>query len=349
MITALVALAIDPFASWPTSRPVAAVEGETALSNVRQLTFGGDNAEAYWNVKGNKLTWQSRQPGFADEQIFSMNADGTGKKLMSTGLGRTTCSYFTPNEKWLYYSTTHQVNPGAQKPVDMSKGYVWMVNPDFGLYKVRPNGTGLRPVLIKKGAYVAETTIAPNGKFMVFGSDFEGDLEIYRCDLNGKHIKRLTHEEGYDGGPFISWDSKTIVYRRTKPFKDEAERNEYHDLLKQHLVRPLAMDIWVMDANGNHKRQVTNVPGASFAPFLHPDGVHVLFSSNWEDPQGREFDIYSCKLDGSDMRRLTFTKGFDGFPMVSKDGKKLVFASNRQASKPRETNDFVADLDSSKL
>ncbi|MES1228297.1 MAG: hypothetical protein ABUL72_06460, partial [Armatimonadota bacterium] len=172
MLTALALLATDPFASWPTSREAKPIEGETIISNVRQLTFGGDNAEAYLNKSGTKLTWQTRQPAFADEQIATMNIDGSGKRVMSTGLGRTTCSYFSPDNKWLYYSSTHDVDPGPQAPVDMSKGYVWMVNPNFKMYKVRPSGKGLRKVVDKPGAYVAETTIAPNGKFMVWGSDF---------------------------------------------------------------------------------------------------------------------------------------------------------------------------------
>lgn len=349
MVVAIVALALDPFASWPVSRPATAVEGEDALLNVTQLTFGGDNAEAYWNIDGTKIVWQTRQPGYPDEQICVMNADGSGKRLVSTGLGRCTCSYFSPDGKWIYYSSTHATEKGAQPPVDMSKGYVWMVNPAFDIYKVRPNGKGLRKVLGHKGFYDAETTVAPNGKFMVFGGDFDGDLEIYRSDLNGKKTKRLTDLEGYDGGPFISWDSKKIVYRRSKPFKDEAARKEYFDLLERHMVRPSAMDLWIMDANGRNKRQVTDLPGASFAPFLHPDNQHILFSSNCDDPSGREFDIYSVKVDGTGLKRLTKAKGFDGFPMVSRDGKKLVFASNRDGAKPRETNTFVAKLDSSKL
>ena len=214
--------AIDPFATWPTSRLASAVEGESMLTNVRQLTFGGDNAEAYVDVTGKKITWQSRQPGFPDEQIFTMNIDGKDKRLASTGLGRCTCSYFSPDGKSLYFSSTHATNKGAQRPVDMSKGYVWMVNPEFKLYKQNLDGTGLTKVIGLAG-YVAESTIAPNGEYMVFDSDFEGDLEIYRCGLDGKHMTRLTHEEGYDGGPFISWDSKKIVYRRAPAFKNDTE------------------------------------------------------------------------------------------------------------------------------
>lgn len=336
MLIALLALQTPP-----DSRAVAADPRETHLSNLRQLTFGGQNAEAYWSKDGKKLTFQAKVDGYPDEQIFSMNADGSQKKLISTGKGRCTCSYFTPDGKYIYFSSTHEREAGAQPPVDMSKGYVWMINPYYALYRVKPDGSEITP-LIKKDGYVAETTIAPNGKYMTWTSDFEGDLEIYRSNLDGTNVKRLTHEVGYDGGPFVSWDSKKIVYRRDQ-FRTQQEVRDYQDLLKEHLIRPTRLEIWVMDADGSHKRQVTNLGCASFAPFMAPDGKRIVFSSNYGDPKGREFDVYMVNVDGSGLQRITYTPEFDGFPMFTRDGKRLVFASNRYGSVKGETNLFVAD------
>jgi Tol biopolymer transport system component len=328
-------------AQTPDSLPLPHVIGETNLRNVRQLTFGGQNAEAYWSADGKRITYQTLQPGYPDEQICVMNADGSNKRLVSTGKGRCTCSYFTPDGKWVYFSSTHEKNEGKQKELDRSKGYVWMVNPQFALYKVRPDGSGLARVM-QKDAYVAETTIAPNGKFMTFTSRIDGDLEIYRSNLDGSDIKRLTNEFGYDGGPFVSWNSKKIVYRR-QPEVTEAQQRDYTALLAENLVRPSKLEIWIMDADGNNKRQVTNLGCASFAPFLHPDGKRIIFSSNYGDPKGREFDIYMINVDGSGLERITYSKDFDGFPMFTRDGKHLVFASNRNGKVPGETNVFVAD------
>lgn len=349
----LSALLLAALGQAPDSRPAADVPGERHLSNVRQLTFGGQNAEAYWSADGKRITFQARVPGdlYPDEQIFEMNGDGSGKRLVSTGKGRCTCSYFTPDGRWLYYSSTHARNPGPQAPVDMSKGYVWAVNADYAMYRTPwhaaspvsnvadPNP---KPVVEKPGAYVAETTIAPNGKYMVWTSDFEGDLEIYRSDLNGGHVQRLTKEVGYDGGPFVSWDSKKIVYRRDS-FDNDAQIKDYKDLLKAHLIRPTKLEIWIMDADGKNKRQVTHLGCASFAPFLHPDGKRIVFSSNYGDPKGREFDIFMINVDGTGLERITHSKDFDGFPMFTRDGKRLVFASNRYGTEPHETNVFVAD------
>jgi Tol biopolymer transport system component len=325
----------------PDSAPIPPRADEPNLSNVRQLTFGGQNAEAYWSPDGKHLTYQTRQPGYPDEQIFTMRADGSGKRLVSTGKGRTTCSYFTPNQREIYFSSTHKLNEGPQAPIDMSKGYVWMVNPQFALYRARPDGSNLQPVLALDG-YVAETTIAPNGKFMTFTSDFEGDLEIYRSDLNGKNIRRLTNEVGYDGGPFISWDSRRIVWRRDL-IESPAEEADYKALLAQHLVRPSKLEIWIMDADGKNQRQVTKLGAASFAPFLHPNNKQIIFCSNYGDPRGREFDLFLIDVDGTNLRRVTHSPDFDGFPMISRDGKRLVWASNRNGKVRGETNVFVAD------
>lgn len=331
-----------PMAKWPKSKSWPSEPGEIHLKNITQITFGGQNAEAYLDSSGTKLIFQSTQPGYPDEQIFTMNLDGSNRKLVSTGKGRCTCSFLSPDGKHIYYSSTHAKQPGAQPQVDMSKGYVWMVNPNYEIYRADLDGKNLRKIVSKPG-YAAETTIAPNGKFMTFTGAWEGDLDIYRANLDGSGIKRLTSAVGYDGGPFVSWDSKTIVYRRTAPFASPAAIDEYKSLLKQNLVRPSKMDIWIMDAEGNYNRPVTHLNAASFAPFLHPNGRTIIFASNHHDPQGREFDLFCVEKDGTNLRQITFSGQFDGFPMFSKDGKKLVFASNRHGAVAGETNIFVAD------
>ncbi len=327
--------------TWPNWRAVPLNPAETNIANVRQLTFGGQNAEAYWSADGSKIIYQTRQPEFPDEQIFTMNSDGSSKKLVSTGKGRCTCSYFLPDMSGIVFSSTHERNEGAQKPVDMSKGYVWMVNPDFAVYRANTDGTGLRP-LLKRSGYIAETTVAPNGKYITFTGGFEGDLDIYRANLDGSKVRKLTNEKGYDGGPFVSWDSKKIVYRRGT-MKTPEEVHEYEDLLKQNLVRPSKLEIWVMDADGRNRRQVTNLGAASFAPFIHPDGKQIIFASNYGDPKGREFDLFLINVDGTGLKQVTKTPDFDGFPMFSRDGKKLVWASNRYGAVRAETNIFTAD------
>jgi len=342
IVTVLAALlaAQGPMSSWPDSAPVSPLSGEKHFRNIRQLTFGGQNAEAYWSLDGKHLTYQTRQPEFPDEQIFSMNVDGSGKHLISTGKGRCTCSYFTPDMGSIYFSSTHERAPGAQPPTDMSKGYVWMVNPNFQMYKANLDGSNITKVL-DLGRYLAETTIAPNGSYMTFTSDYEGDLEVYKANLDGSHVVRLTHHHGYDGGPFVSWDSNWIVYRRDTLDTPKAS-TDYDDLLKQDLVRPAKLEICLMDSDGKQFRQITHLGSASFAPFLTPDDKKVIFSSNYGDPRGQTFQLFMINVDGSGLEQITHSPGFDSFPMFTADGKKLVWVSNRSGN-PRETNVFVAD------
>ena len=322
---------------------VLKLPNEDHLVNIRQLTFGGENAEAYWNHDGTKLIYQTTQPEWEDEQIMIMDADGKNKQLVSTGHGRCTCGYFIPYTDDIVFSSTHWFDTGPAPKADMSKGYAWMVNPHFRIYRKNLK-TGHMRMLINRVGYFAETTVSPDGSFMVFTSTMDGDLDIYRADLNGENIVRLTHEFGYDGGPFVSWDGKKIVYRRDSNDSLSATNPDgYLALLKENLVRPSRLEIWVMDADGSNKKQITNLGCASFAPFLHPDGKRVIFSSNYGDPAGREFNLWIINVDGTGLKQITYSKDFDGFPMFSRDGKKLVWASNRNGRVQGETNIFVAD------
>ena len=318
-----------------------ALPQEKHLRNLKQLTFGGENAEAYFSADGRKLIFQSTRGGRECDQIYTMNIDGSDVHLVSTGEGRTTCSYFFPNGKRILYSSTHLGAKQCPPRPDFSKGYVWAVYDTFDIFTANPDGSGLKQLTNTPG-YDAETTITRDGKKLVFTSKRDGDLDIYTMDANGKNVKRLTNELGYDGGPFWSYDGKQIVYRAYHP-QSEKEKSDYIALLKQNLIRPTVLDIWVMNADGSNKRQVTHLNKASFAPYFFPDGKRIIFSSNYADPKGRDFDLYLIKTDGTGLERVTYNDTFDGFPMFSPDGKKLVFASNRNARTRGDTNIFIAD------
>jgi len=314
---------------------------ERHFSKLHMLTDGGENAEAYFSFDGRRLIFQSTRPPFRCDQIFTMGIDGSGLKLVSTGKGRTTCSYFYPDGKHILYSSTHLAGPDCPPPPDRSHGYVWAVYPGYDIFRANADGSGLVPLTTTPG-YDAEAVISPRGDRIVFTSMRDGDLDIYSMNLDGSDVRRLTEEPGYDGGPFYSPDGSKIVYRAYHP-KTEAELHDYRSLLAKNLIRPTTLDIWVMDADGSNKRQVTHLGAASFAPFFHPSGRKIIFSSNYGDPAGREFDLYMVNLDGSGLERITYAKGFDGFPMWAPDGRTFVFCSNRYNSKPHETNVFVTE------
>jgi Tol biopolymer transport system component len=318
-----------------------ALPTEKHLRNLKQLTFGGENAEAYFSADGKQLIFQSTRDGRGCDQIYTMNVDGSNVKMISNGDGRTTCSYFFPNAKRILYSSTHLGDKQCPPRPDFSKGYVWAVYPSFDIFTANPDGSDLKQLTTSPG-YDAETTITLDGKKVVFTSMRDGDLDIYSMDADGKNVRRLTNELGYDGGPFWSYDGKQIVYRAHHP-KTDQQKTDYIDLLKQNLIRPTTLEIWVMNADGSNKRQVTSNGKANFGPYFFPDGRRIIFASNMDDPRGRNFDLYKINADGTGLERITFNETFDGFPMLSPDGKKLVFASNRNAKAQGETNVFIAD------
>ena len=346
MRTALIVLfatsiAIASVSTKPNADDPLRLPEEKHLRNIRQLSFGGENAEAYFSGDGKKLIFQSTRDGRGCDQIYTMNIDGSDVRMVSTGKGRTTCSYFYPDGKRITYSSTHLAGADCPPKPDFSRGYVWAIYPGYDIFSAAPDGSDIKQ-LTKTPGYDAESVISPNGKKIVFTSMRDGDLDIYSMDIDGKNVKRLTNELGYDGGPFWSYDNQWIVYRAHHP-KSEKDVADYKSLLKESLIRPTTLEIWIMKSDGSGKRQLTSNGKANFAPYFFPDGKRVIFASNVNDPKGRDFDLYAINIDGTGLERITFNPTFDGFPMFSPDGKKLVFASNRNYKIEGETNVFVAD------
>ncbi|MEW6511913.1 MAG: hypothetical protein AB1428_13255 [Bacteroidota bacterium] len=316
-------------------------EGEIHFRGIRQLTFGGENAEGYFSFGETKLILQSTRDTLKCDQMFVMDLASRRTHMVSTGRGRTTCGYFFPGDSTILFSSTHHLRAGCPAPPDYSKGYTWAVYPEYDIFTARTDGSNLRQLTFTPG-YDAEATISPLGNSIVFTSVRNGDLDLYSMHLDGTGIHRLTNELGYDGGAFFSRDGSMIVYRAWH-YTDSASAETYRDLLKDNLVRPTRMELFVMSADGSNKRQITNNGAANFAPFFHPDNKHIIFASNMADPKGRNFDLYMIRTDGTGLERITYNETFDGFPMFTHDGNHLVFASNRNAKVRGETNLFLAE------
>jgi Tol biopolymer transport system component len=314
---------------------------EKHLKNIRMLTNGGENAEAYLSFDETKIIFQSTRDDLQCDQIFTMNIDGTNQKMISTGMGRTTCSYFLPGDTLILYASTHHYDKNCPPPPDRSKGYVWKLYETFDLFVADLKGNIVRQLTCDYG-YDAEATVSPKGDKIVFTSTRTGDPELYTMNIDGTDLKRITFEKGYDGGAFFSMDGNKIVFRASRP-KTEKELKDYEELVKNGYVRPTNLEIFVCDADGSNIRQVTNNGAANFAPFFHPDGKRIIFCSNVNSKDKRNFDLYIINIDGTGLEQVTFNETFDGFPMFTRDGKKLVFCSNRFNSKPGETNVFIAD------
>ena len=341
LVGVLLAAVAIPAAPQSQTAPSLRFDGERHLRNIRQLTFGGENAEGYFSPDERSLVFQATREDLGCDQIFTLGLEGGGMRMVSTGRGRTTCGYWIyPGGERLIYSSTHLGGSGCPPPPDRSQGYVWALYPDYDIFSARPDGSDLRR-LTRTPGYDAEATVAVDGSQVVFTSVRDGDLEIYTMKPDGSDVRRLTRTPGYDGGPFFSLDAKKIVYRAHHPEGDDLQA--YRALLARNLVRPSRMEIFVMNADGSDQDQVTDNGAANFAPFFHPDGKRILFATNVADEGGRNFDLFLVNVDGSGLEQVTFGPSFDGFPMFSRDGKKLVFASNRNNTSRGETNLFLAD------
>lgn len=332
--------------------------GERHLANIRQLTFGRQNAEAYFSFNGNKLIFQSTNNWMKDSfaatlkpadtglgcyQMYIMDLESDTIRLVSTGMGATTCGYFFPGDRRVLYSSTHASGPNCPPKPKREGAYRWALD-DYDLYAVRIDGQEMQKLTSTPG-YDAEATVSPDGKTIVWTSVKDGDLDIYAMNLDGSRPRRLTDDVGYDGGAFFSPDSKRIVYRASHP-TDPADIARYKELLAQRLVEPGQLEIFVMNADGAEKKQVTSNGASNFSPFFHPDGKRIIFSSNVETrgEGGRpSFHLYLIGDDGTGQERVTTEGHFNSFPMFSPDGKRLVWVSDRQAKEPGEFNVFMAD------
>ena len=322
-------------------------EQENNLSNVHQLTFGGDNAEAYFSFDDAMLVFQATNPSWEVpcDQIFTMPVDGyrgDRPRMLSTGMGRTTCSYFLPGNQTIVYASTHKGDEACPETPRVVNGkYVWPVYADFDIFTADLEGNILAQLTDEPG-YDAEATVSPDGQKIVFTSLRSGDLELYTMNIDGSDVRQVTTGLGYDGGAFFSPDSKQLIFRASRP-KTEEDVKVYKELLAEGLVQPTDMELFICNVDGSDLRQITDLGGANWAPFFHPSGEKVIFATNHHTPSGRVFNLFSIGVDGTGLKQVTFDPTFDSFPMFSNKGDKLVFSSNRNNGGTRETNVFIAD------
>jgi Tol biopolymer transport system component len=311
------------------------------LGQIRQLTFGGQNAESYWSPDGGRLIFQSTREGLGCDQIFIMNADGSDARMVSTGQGRTACAYFLPDGQRILYASTHEADPACPPPPDRSKGYVWALYPSFDIYLATGEGKILKKLTTTPG-YDAEATVNFKTGRIVYTSLASGDLELWVMKTDGSGKRQITHTTGYDGGAVLSPNGKKVVWRAMHHTAPQAVA-EYKALLLKNLFWPMKMELFLADADGRNARQLTNFGCASFAPTFTQDGQKILFASNKHACDTRSFELYLINLDGSGLEQVTNFGGFTSFPEISPDGKRLAFTSDWKAKSPREFNIFVAE------
>lgn len=321
---------------------------EKHFASLRQITFGGDNAEAYWSFDDATLVFQSNAEkwGLECDQIFVTPVDAVldtrRPAMLSTGKGRTTCAYFMPDNKHILYASTHLADEACPEvPPRRADKYVWPVYESFDIFVADMEGNIIRQLTDTPG-YDAEATVSPKGDKIVFTSMRSGDLELYTMNMDGTGVKQITNTLGYDGGAFFSPDGTKLIFRASRP-KTEEEIKEYKALLKEGLVQPTQMELFICDADGGNLQQITRLGNANWSPFFHPSGEKVIFSSNYESKRGFPFNLYVINIDGTGLEKITHDDTFDAFPVFSNDGKYLAFSSNRNNGGTRDTNLFIAE------
>lgn len=323
---------------------------EKHFKSLRQLSNGGDIAEAYWSFDGTKLVFQATVPEWGDacDQIFVFNPfeedllNGPPQRISTEG--RTTCSYFMPGDSTVLFASTHLHDAGCPKvPERRADGkYLWPIYDSFDIYEADLQGRIIRQLTNTPG-YDAEATLSPKGDLIVFTSMRDGDLELYTMKIDGSDVRRVTNLPGYDGGAFFSPDGTKLVWRASRPDTPE-ELAEYKDLLKQGLVMPTNMELYIANVDGSDMRKITDLGQANWAPYWHPSGDKIIFASNHQSERGFPFTLFMINTDGSGLEQVSYGDSFDAFPVFSKDGKHLVFSSNRNNKKgSRDTNLFIAE------
>ena len=322
---------------------------ESHFRNVRQLTFGGDNAEAYWSFNDHHLIFQSNyeQWGVSCDQIFyttpaSDDLENQKPKMISSGYGRTTCPYFMPGDSTILYASTHlEGDDCPDEPERTADRYVWPIYASYDILIADLEGNVIRQLTNTPG-YDAEATVSPQGDKIVFTSMRTGDLELFVMDIDGSNVVQVTDEPGYDGGAFFSPDGQQLVFRASR-FDTEESLGEYQQLLKDGLVEPTDLEVFVVNVDGSDMRQITHLGKANWAPYFLPSGDKIIFSSNHAGRRGFEFNLYIINVDGTGLEKVSNDSVFDSFPVFSRDGKRIVFSSNRNNNGTYDTNLFVAE------
>ena len=328
-------------ALWALAATACVAAGQSQhLTDIHQLTHGGQNAEAYWSPDGKRLIFQTTRPPYDCDQMFLMNADGSDQHLVSTGKGRTTCGYFLADNKHIVYASTHLADPACPANPDRSKGYLWGVFAGYDIFLATDDGK-IEKRLTETPGYDAEATVNWKTGNIVYTSLASGDLDLWTMKSDGSAKKQLTKSPGYDGGAVFSRDGKKLVWRANYP-KTPADMDKYKSLLAENLTAPMKMELVVANADGSGAHAITNFGCASFAPTFTPDGKKILFSSNKQECDSRHFELYLINVDGTGLEQVTSTGGFTSFAEFSPDGKTLVYCSDLDAKERYEFNIFAA-------
>jgi TolB protein len=328
----LIVLAAYPAAAEDSapSPPRSSVES-VYLSNIRQVTEGFVKAgEGYFSPDQQTIIYQAVTAEYPFYQIYAQPFAGGRPRLVSTGKGRTTCAYFSPDGRHIVYASSHldphldqtEADERKRQAEDAASGrrrrYDWVFDPYMDIFRADLDGSNLVRLTDAPG-YDAEGAYSPDGKQIAFCSTRDGDPDIYLMNADGSNVRQITNEPGYDGGPFISPDGRWIVYRTDRKQKE---------MLQIHCI----------GIDGKNDVALTDNVGVNWAPYWHPTKPFIIWAgADHSDPTKRPnydlwimpYEIHDGKIKGGEVHRVTDHPSADVLPVFSPDGKRLMWTSNR--------------------
>ncbi|MBW3598950.1 MAG: biopolymer transporter Tol [Planctomycetes bacterium] len=310
----------------------------------RQVTEGFVKAgEGYFSPESETIIYQAVPQEYPFYQIYTQPLKGGEPTLVSTGRGRTTCAYFSPDGVRILFASSH-LDPMLEATEDQAirqqeedrksgrrRRYSWDFDPYMDIFEAKRSGEILRRLTEAKG-YDAEGAWSPDGKSIAFCSDRDGDPDIYIMDADGRDERQLTDAPGYDGGPFISPDNQWIVFR------SDRKKENY-------------LQIYVIGVDGKHEQALTDNEGVNWGPYWHPTAPYIIWSgADHSNPRARpNYDLWMVRYEVKDSKfqtgepiRVTDSPAADVLPVFSPDGKKLMWTSTR--TDDGQSQLFIADF-----
>lgn len=260
------------------------------LTTLTQLTTdGGNDAHAYYSPDGNQITWSSDRAGNAD--VWVMNADGSAKRQFTFNPASELRPHWSALGSHIIFQSSRNGNE------DLYVKLASLTGPGGGFQVTQNTANDTRP---------AWNPV--NDLEFAFEAVRSGNTDIRLRSIGISGSVAITSHPDVDSHPMWSPDGARIAFTRRVGGEG---------------------DIWIMNADGSSKVQITNTPGVDEQHTdWSPDGLKLAYRSN----QGGDYNIWTINVDGSSPTQITVDAGADQNPDWHPDGTKIMFRSDRSGN-----------------
>ncbi|MFZ4619196.1 MAG: TolB family protein [Bacteroidota bacterium] len=289
-----------------------------AVPNVEQ------GAEFYFSPDGKSIIGNAKQGSDSIFQVYTVSIDGSVIRRINDK-GEDACSFYFPDGKKLIFTSTKDNLDFPHGNFSDPSNYPQ--SPE--LYISDLEGKNVRRLTNNK-YYDAEVSVSPDGKWVLFTRQIDGQLDLWKVRPDGTNETQLTKTKDIQEGGAFFLNEHTIIFRAWD-IKDQGQKG-------------IPMQIFTIKDDGTDLKKISNEPGTNWAPFPAPDGDHFSFV---KVVPPKNFEIFIGSVSSPELKQITFSDAFDGYPAISPDGKLLTFSSNRDA-KPgeRKLMQYLVDISS---